>query len=115
MPPQPTRLAQSVRAALLGGLLVSSLLLVVGVALVFASHEDRPAAMPEAGFELLRHALEGDGLALLHVGLLLLIITPALRVSILAVGWAIERDWIFTLVASSVLILLAISLVLSVG
>jgi len=65
--------------------------------------------------ELLRLAGEANGVAWMQLGVLVLLFTPVLRVLVLAIGWAIERDWRMALVALVVLVLLAISLVVSVG
>ena len=109
------RLAHWVHAILLGGLILSGLLLLAGLVLVFVRQEPRPLGIPEAGFELLRHAVNGEGVAILNLGLLILLFTPALRVAVLVVGWSLERDWTFMAVSLVVLMLLGISLALGRG
>lgn len=108
-------LAHAVHSLLLSGLVVSCVLLLLGLALVFWNQEPRPAGIPEAGFKLLRHAAHGEGVAILNLGLLILMLTPALRVTVLVVGWSLERDWLFASIALSVLVLLAISLALGMS
>jgi uncharacterized membrane protein len=107
---ESARVVHWVHYGLLSGLIVSGSLLVLGLVIVFSRQEPRPVGIPEVGFELLRHALRGDGVAVLNLGLLVLILTPVLRVAVLVVGWCQERDWAFAAIALSVLILLGISM-----
>lgn len=112
-PPLATsKLAHWVHWALTAGIALSAVLLLTGLVVTFWTHEPRPEGVPEAGFELLRHALQGHGPAILNLGLLILMLTPALRVYVLAIGWFWERDWVFTAVALCVLALLSTSLFL---
>jgi len=111
----PGKLAHWVHVTLLSGLTLSGLLLVVGLVLVFVQHEPRPDSPPEAGLEFLRHALRGEGVAILNLGLLILMLTPAFRIAVLVIGWYLERDWIFTAVAAGVLALMGLSLFLGLG
>ncbi len=53
--------------------------------------------------------IAGDRTAILDLGLLLLMLTPVLRVTILAIGWLTARQTRFALVALTVLLLLALS------
>ncbi|HEV8068246.1 MAG TPA: DUF1634 domain-containing protein [Planctomycetaceae bacterium] len=64
---------------------------------------------------LLTRAVHGDATSLLECGLIVLMLTPVARVLILAVGWALRRDWTFSLIAFWVLALLALSVVLGTG
>jgi uncharacterized membrane protein len=52
---------------------------------------------------------------LLDLGLLALMLTPLVRIIILAGGWALRRDFRFALVALVVLLLLIASLLKGVG
>lgn len=52
--------------------------------------------------------LNSDGL--IEIGLLLLIATPVARVAMAIVGFALERDRLYTLVSLIVLVILAVSL-----
>jgi uncharacterized membrane protein len=61
------------------------------------------------------HFLAGDSLSaarLVTAGLVLLIVTPVLRVAASLVLFAVERDKIYTLVTAAVLLLLALSFIL---
>lgn len=110
--PKKWSLAHWVHLTLLTGLVASSLLMLVGLVALMVNHQPRPVKLPVKLEDLLRHALVGDGLAILDLGLLLLMLTPALRVMVLGVGWLQEREWRFAMVALIVLALLATSVFL---
>lgn len=105
-----SKTAHWVHYSLLSGLVVSGLLLGLGLVLVFVEHLPRPIQVPQAGFELLRHAMHGEGIAILNLGLLILILTPGLRVAVLVVRWSLDGDWRFAAVALFVLVLLCFSM-----
>lgn len=113
--PASGKLAHAVHSLLLWGLIISCAFLLIGLLLVFWRHEPRPVGFPEAGYALLRHAMQGNGVAILNLGLLILILTPSFRVLVLVIGWSLDRDWLFAAIALCVLILLAMSLRLGVG
>lgn len=75
--------------------------------------------LPGWNLDVFRHilagALRGDGLSPLEPGLVLLMLTPAARVLILAVGWSCERNARSAATAFTVLALLIVSIVLGVG
>ncbi len=100
--------------SLLAGVIVSGVLLALGLVTALASGQSRPKGAPSIP-GLLRQAVHGEGVGLLYVGLLLLIATPILRVVVLAVGWAVEKQWRFAAVAVVVLTLLGLGLLLGVG
>ena len=111
--PRASALQHQVHAVLLGGVLVSALVLVIGLALSLrAGSLPAPAAPPTFG-QLLPRAIAGDRTAVLDLGLLLLMLTPALRVTILAIGWLTAGQTRFALVALAVLLLLALSFALA--
>lgn len=114
-PDRRRTLAHWVHWGLLGGLLASSALMVLGLAIVFARHQPRPIGSPPAFRHVLTGMLRGDGLSLLELGLVLLMLTPAARVLILAVGWSRERNVRSAGIAFTVLALLILSIVLGVG
>ncbi|MDR5708920.1 MAG: DUF1634 domain-containing protein [Armatimonadota bacterium] len=59
---------------------------------------------------LLRGLARGDPTAILQLGLLLLILTPILRVAMTVFVFAAEGDWIFVSIAAGVLVLLLLGL-----
>src|SRR5689334_3493701 len=92
-------LARAVQLALLSGLIPSGILLALGLIVALSSGQPRPDT-PPAGFgALIRSALHGESVSLLDLGVLLLMLTPLLRVIVLAVGWTSGRNWRFALVA----------------
>jgi uncharacterized membrane protein len=59
---------------------------------------------------IVRTALDGSGRGVIALGLLLLIATPVARVALAAFGFLREGDWLYTAVASVVLVILLLSL-----
>lgn len=103
-----------VHRTLLAGLVISALLLVCGIAAMLAQgHEEVPRH--DSLSTLLQEAARFNGPAVTTLGLLVLMITPMMRVVVLLVGWTLERTWIFAAVALVVLGLLILSLSLGVG
>jgi uncharacterized membrane protein len=111
----PTRLEHLVHISLLAGLTISGALLLGGLVLTFVNKLDRPEGTPPPLHELLPAVMHGNGVALTNAGLLLLIMTPIVRVFVLAVGWGIAGNYRFMAVAIVVLLLLGISFLLGVG
>jgi uncharacterized membrane protein len=60
---------------------------------------------------IVHSAIHFDSLGLIQFGLLLLIATPVARVALAAVGFALERDRLYTVVSLIVLLILAFSLI----
>ena len=60
---------------------------------------------------IVRSAIHFDCLGLIQFGLLLLIATPVARVALAVVGFALERDRLYTVVSLIVLSILAFSLI----
>jgi uncharacterized membrane protein len=60
---------------------------------------------------IVRSAAHLESVGLMQLGLLLLIATPVARVAIAVVGFALERDRLYTIVSLIVLVILALSLV----
>jgi uncharacterized membrane protein len=58
-----------------------------------------------------RSAIHFESLGLIQFGLLLLIATPVARVALAVVGFALERDRLYTVVSLIVLVILAFSLI----
>jgi uncharacterized membrane protein len=103
-------LARAVHVSLLTGSAVSALLFVVGLTIALTSGKPRPDVAPQLNTTLFQAALHFDAVPLLDLGLLVLMLTPLVRIVILACGWAIRRDYRFALVALVVLLLLIASL-----
>ena len=109
------RLNWAVHISLLTGLVISGTLLLLGVTLSLASHDVRPEPHPPSLSVIVTQALQGNGSAILNLGIVMLMLTPILRVFVLAIGWLLEKQWRFAAIALCVLALLATSVVLGTG
>lgn len=107
------------------GVSLSLLILVGGTVLSFVHHPEylrsRPelhnltghgAAFPHSMEQVWAGLKEGRGQAVVVVGLLLLIVTPVLRVAVSVVSFAMQHDWMFVGIASAVLCLLILAFLL---
>jgi len=56
-------------------------------------------------------AFQGHVLAIVQFGILLLIATPVIRVLFVGIGYVVERDWLYVVVAVIVLVVLGSSLI----
>lgn len=106
------------------GVIVSSVVVVVGTTLSLADPSTResesrvarelrrgvlhPAAMPapHTWSSVISAVAKGNGPGLVMLGLLLLILTPVMRVAVSVVGFALERDRRFVFVTVTVLFVL---------
>ena len=107
------------------GVVTSLAIVAAGLVLVFARHPERVSSVPAlqtltqpgavfphtlpavfAGVAQLR------GQAIVALGLLLLILTPVMRVAVSILAFALQRDRIFTLITAVVLIILLLSFVI---
>jgi uncharacterized membrane protein len=114
--PQPVdALARAVHWTLLIGLICSTLVMIGGLAVALVKDQPRPEDFSTKLPDLVRAAGEGNGVAWMELGVLALLLTPILRVLVLAIGWARRREKRMALVALTVLVLLTISLLFGVG
>jgi uncharacterized membrane protein len=118
------RLEPAVSAVLLIGVTISSLVVAAGTALTLvarASSSSARRAVPELRRGVLHpgglrspHTIaavisaigHGEGAGLVMLGLLLLIATPVMRVAISVIGFALDHDRRFVLIALAVLAVL---------
>jgi uncharacterized membrane protein len=108
-------LIRAVQWTLLFGVVFSGMLMALGIVFVFLRNEPRPEGPPPDLGVLLRGAFGGDGLSLIELAMLSLMITPVLRVAILAVGWTCTGPRRFAVVAFVVLTILGIGIVMGLG
>jgi uncharacterized membrane protein len=107
------------------GVMASLAVVVIGTIVTFAHHPDylssktelrrltaRDAAFPESVSDSAKAAVEGQGRGIVILGLLLLIATPVMRVAVSIIGFVYEKDWIFVVITTTVLVLLLFSFVL---
>ena len=101
-----------------GGVIVSAAVILLGVLwfylqMAFTGHA--ALGYPHTFGGIIRRLFHGEPLALVALGLLILLLTPILRVAISIVVFALERDWRYTVITILVLVILLISLVLGRG
>jgi uncharacterized membrane protein len=94
-PPATDRLERSLGKILTAGVLASTCLLAAGLLL------------------LLLGAASGIAAALTNAGLIVLMATPVARVAVSVIEYSLERDWLFAMLTTTVLIILLGSLVVS--
>jgi uncharacterized membrane protein len=112
---QETRLRRLVQRTLFSGVALSGALLLLGLLLVFMRQEPRPEGPPPHLVASLRGALRGNGLSITDLAILVLMVTPLVRVAVLAAGWTLAGRRRFAAVGLVVLSLLGLSLMLGVG
>jgi hypothetical protein len=108
----PRRDRDAVQWLLRSGLGLAMGLMAFGSAVRIASGE---AAAPGVSLEQLLRGDAPRGDWLMGLGVLVLGLTPGLRVLTLLVLWTRERDWRFVVVAALVVVTLGVSLALGVG
>jgi len=107
-------LGRLVHWTLLGGVMASAALLICGLSMMFAQGPPRVDAMHGFG-RLIPRALAGEGIAIVNLGLIALMLTPASRVVVLTIAWATRRQWRMAAIGSTVAALLAFSVALGAG
>ena len=120
-PDKDRRLRQAelaISQVLRGGVVISAAIILLGVVwfyLQMAITGHATLTYPHSVVEVAQQLAEGDPLALVALGLLILLLTPILRVAISIVIFALERDWLFTVITLIVLLILLVSLLLGRG
>jgi uncharacterized membrane protein len=104
-----------------GGVLLSAAIILCGVLLfylrAFAFGEDNTAAsafphtLPGVG----QGIAHGNPLAIIVFGLLVLLATPLVRVAVSIGAFLLERDWLYVVITSMVLLILLLSFALGNG
>lgn len=101
-----------------GGVVLSAAIILLGVIwfyLQMAITGHATLTYPHSFPDLVRELAQGDPLALVVLGLLILLLTPILRVAISIIIFALERDWLYTVFTLIVLMILLVSLMLGRG
>ena len=86
------RLYRWVYIALVAGLVVSGALIVAGGAVHLVAEEELPQATLQP-LDAALAAASGDGEGLASLGILSLMVTPAMVVAVAVLAASIERDW----------------------
>lgn len=101
-----------------GGVILSAAIILLGVVwfyLQMAITGHATLTYPHSVLEVAQELAQGNPLALVALGLLILLLTPILRVAISIVIFALERDWLYTVITLVVLLILLVSLLLGRG
>lgn len=118
---QSRRMERWVSVVLLGGVLLAAALILIGLTLLLFGNAraGEPATVAEViGQEshttsiavIVDGVREGRPGAIIRLGVLALILTPAARVAMTLVLFLAERDWAFVALTAFVLLLLALGL-----
>ena len=99
-------LERTVSAALRGGVLLAALIAGIGGAAYLAAHGSEPASFGEP--PALRPL--GASEQILALGILVMIATPVIRVALLVIAFARQRDVVFAGLSAFVLVVLLVSL-----
>ena len=101
------------------GVVVSGAIIAVGVLLYYvrvASGAPAPADTIPHTLPMVTHGLAaGDPVAIITLGLLLLLLTPVVRVAVSIGAFAIEHDWRYVAITTIVLVILIVSFFLGKG
>lgn len=106
---------RTVAGVLLVGVAVSGVLIVLGMisALAWGWGGSGASDIDPTDFSgLLERVRQGQPLAITQLGLVVLILTPVVRVAFSAVAFALERDRIYLVITLTVLAILVASLLL---
>lgn len=103
-----------------GGVLLSAVIIAAGVILFYARSAqsahglvDRP--YPHTLAAVFSGLAQGDPIAVIALGLLLLLATPVVRVAVSIFAFALERDWRYVTITALVLVILIASFLLGKG
>jgi uncharacterized membrane protein len=105
------RLNRLIQVALISGLSVSMFFMSIGTVLYFLP-QTTGGATPVTLGSVLPGLAAGNPLAYMLLGMIVLMVTPALRVAVAALGYLLDGDRRFALVSAGVLVVLAASLVI---
>lgn len=106
-------LTEAVPRVLIWGVTSSFVILVIGLILAAVLHGPTDYAVPLPGLWAGLRAWQPA--AFLSLGLIVLMLTPLLRVVTAVIGFALEEDKIFTAVSLGVLLILLFSFYLGIG
>jgi uncharacterized membrane protein len=103
-----------------GGVTLSAGLLILGALLYYAhtfssGTPAHPPPFPHTLAGVFHGLAQGDPLAILSLGLLVLLLTPVARVVVSILAFARERDWLYVAITTLVLLILLVSFLLGRG
>lgn len=124
-PPDRQRLIRQaelvISYVLRGGVLVSAAIILAGVIAFYRDYLTTPerapsvTAFPHTLPDVAAGLAHGDPLAIIALGLLVLLITPVVRVAVSIIAFALERDWRYVAITALVLLILLVSFGLGRG
>jgi uncharacterized membrane protein len=100
------------------GVILSATIIALGVVWFYfdmGATGQAPVTYPHSLDGIVQQLGRGQPLALVALGLLLLLLTPIVRVAISILVFALERDWLYTVITIVVLLILLVSLALGRG
>jgi uncharacterized membrane protein len=100
------------------GVLLSAAIIVMGVIMFFARYSMNVAdahPFPHSLGAVISGIARADARSVIVLGLLVLLMTPVLRVAVSIVAFAIERDWCYVVITAIVLCVLLLSFFLGRG
>jgi uncharacterized membrane protein len=100
----------AIAAVLRYGSMLSTLVMALGVALAMLRGGVSSSSGGPSSRGLLRDALELDPMGIAELGILLLLLTPVIRVATALVAFRIERDYKYVLISSGVLVVILASM-----
>ncbi len=122
---EPRWVDLAISRLLRAGVLLSISIIATGLVVTFAHHPDYVSSRPALGSltagedqfphtvrNVIRGVLDGRGQAITSLGLLLLIATPVARVALSIAIFVVERDRLYVMITTLVLLLLILSFVL---
>ena len=100
------------------GVILSATIIALGITWFYfdvGAAGQAPVAYPHSLDGIAQQLGRGEPLALVALGLLLLLLTPIARVAFSILVFALERDWLYTVITIIVLLILLVSLALGRG
>jgi uncharacterized membrane protein len=103
-----------------GGVILSAAIIALGSVLFYAREltsggRFQPGSSPRTIGVVLAGVGRGDPIAIIALGLLVLLMTPVLRVVVSVITFALERDWLYTGITLLVFFILLVSFLLGRG
>jgi len=119
-PQRDYQMDRIISVVLRGGVLLSGGLLILGALLYFVrvlwgGAPANPLSYPHTLGDVFHGLVQGDPLAILALGLLVLLLTPVARVLISIFAFARERDRLYVGITTLVLLILLVSFLLGRG
>lgn len=105
----------SIGKALRIGVLIATTVMIIGVALLVLNHGNTGYSdgyLPVTPVVIAKGVLALKPYAVIMLGLLLLILTPVLRVVVSIYAFMVEKDYLYVWITASVLLILIISMLI---